>query len=428
MKNNQILDRMPKWRSTDTVWMLSLYGTAIGAGVLFLPINAAAGGLIPLLLLTILAFPMTYYAHQALCRFVLSGSKDDHGDITVVVEEKFGKKIGFFITLFYFFAIFPILLVYGVSLVNTVQSFIQNQLGYTPPPRILTSFLLISFLILIVQCGETLIVKIMSTLVYPFVTILILISLFLIPHWNLDLFRNVSLSGASQEGGSGMFLTLWLTIPVAVFAFNHSPIISSLAVAKRKEYGEQWVEPKCSQIVKYSNLMMVVTVLFFVFSCALCLSPANLLEAKQENITILSYLANHFHTPFLKFIAPIVAFVAICKSFLGHYLGAKEGFNGVVKKSLQHCFGKTVSCKILDRCALLFVYLVTWLVSSNNPSVLGMIESIGGPILAVILFILPMVAIHNLPELSKYKGKLSNIFVTIMGCIAISAVIYQFFI
>ena len=280
---------------------------------------------------------------------------------------------------------------------------------------------------MIVQCGENLIVKIMSTLVYPFVAILILISLFLIPHWNLNLFRDISLSGASQEGGNGMFLTLWLTIPVAVFAFNHSPIISSLAVTKSKEYG-RWVEPKCSQIIKYSNLMMVITVLFFVFSCALCLSPANLIEAKKANITILSYLANHFHTPFLKFIAPIVAFVAICKSFLGHYLGAKEGFNGILEKSLYHFFGKNISRKTLDRCALFFVYVVTWFVSSNNPSILGMIESIGGPVLAVILFILPMVAIHKLPELAKFKGKSSNIFITIMGCIAISAVIYQFFI
>ncbi|MDU5018498.1 MAG: HAAAP family serine/threonine permease, partial [Corynebacterium sp.] len=27
----------PKWNKEDTVWMLSLFGTAIGAGVLFLP-------------------------------------------------------------------------------------------------------------------------------------------------------------------------------------------------------------------------------------------------------------------------------------------------------------------------------------------------------------------------------------------------------
>lgn len=33
-----------KWHSEDTVWVLGLFGTAIGAGVLFLPINAGIGG------------------------------------------------------------------------------------------------------------------------------------------------------------------------------------------------------------------------------------------------------------------------------------------------------------------------------------------------------------------------------------------------
>lgn len=32
------------WRKSDTMWMLGLYGTAIGAGVLLLPINAGIGG------------------------------------------------------------------------------------------------------------------------------------------------------------------------------------------------------------------------------------------------------------------------------------------------------------------------------------------------------------------------------------------------
>jgi serine transporter len=33
-----------KWHGEDTVWVLGLFGTAIGAGVLFLPINAGIGG------------------------------------------------------------------------------------------------------------------------------------------------------------------------------------------------------------------------------------------------------------------------------------------------------------------------------------------------------------------------------------------------
>ncbi len=83
-------------------------------------------------------------------------------------------------------------------------------------------------------------------------------------------------------------MTLWLAIPVMVFSFNHSPIISSFAVAKREEYGVE-AERKCSRILAFAHIMMVLTVMFFVFSCVLSLSPADLASAKEQNISILSY-------------------------------------------------------------------------------------------------------------------------------------------
>jgi amino acid permease len=63
--------------------------------------------------------------------------------------------------------------------------------------------------------------------------------------------------------------------------------------------------------------------------------PADLAAAKAQNISILSYLANHFNAPVIAWMAPIIAIIAITKSFLGHYLGAREGFNGMVIKSLR---------------------------------------------------------------------------------------------
>ncbi|WP_392558647.1 serine/threonine transporter [Orbus mooreae] len=415
--------QMPKWRASDTTWMLSLYGTAIGAGVLFLPINAGVGGLLPMLVMLVLAFPMTFFAHRALCRFVLSGKSAD-GDITVVVEEAFGRKAGGLITILYFFAIYPILLVYSVGITNTVISFMEHQLAMTPPPRILLSFVLVGALMLIVHLGENLIVKVMSVLVFPFIAVLMVLALFLIPEWNGALFTDFSWSGSSAEGGRGLWMTLWLVIPVMVFAFNHSPIISSLAVAKRKEYGDKYAEPKCGKIIAASNVLMVVTVMFFVFSCALCLTPAELLDAKAQNISILSYLANRFNSPVIEYLGPIIAFVAMAKSFLGHYLGGKEGFNGMVNKALRSQ-GKTIGQKKLDNIAAIFMFVTAWIVATLNPSILGLIESLGGPILAIILFIMPMYAIHNLPALAKYRGKLSNIFIVIMGLIAISAAVYN---
>lgn len=410
------------WSKSDTVWMLGLYGTAIGAGVLFLPINAGAGGLLPLLIMALLAFPMTFYAHRALTRFVLSG-KNPGEDITDVVEEHFGSGAGKIITLLYFFAIYPILLMYSVAITNTVDSFIVHQLGLVSPPRALLSLLLISGMMIIVRFGEQMIVKAMSILVFPFVAVLMLLAAWLVPHWHGAALQTLSFSEATGSGN--LWMTLWLAIPVMVISFNHSPIISSFAVAKRDEYGAG-AEKRCSRILASAHLMMVVTVMFFVFSCVLSLSPADLQAAKAQNITILSYLANHFQVPMIAWLGPIVAMVAITKSFLGHYLGAREGFNGIVTKSLRSR-GKAIAPQKLNRLTTLFMLLTTWLVATLNPSILGMIETLGGPVIAAILFLMPMYAIQKVPAMRQYSGKISNLFVVIIGVLAISSVAWSLF-
>ncbi|WP_413739140.1 HAAAP family serine/threonine permease [Sodalis sp. RH21] len=408
------------WHKSDTMWMLGLYGTAIGAGVLFLPINAGIGGIIPLIIMALIAFPMTFYAHRGLCRFVLSG-KNGGEDITEVVEEHFGVGAGKLITVLYFFAIYPICLVYGVAITNTVNSFITHQLHLNAPPRAILSLILIVGLMTVVRFGKEMIVKAMSVLVFPFVAALMLLAFYLIPNWSTAIFDSATV--ASSMTGNSLMVTLWLAIPVMVFSFNHSPIISSFAVAKRQEYGVG-AEKKCSRILAYSHVMMVVTVMFFVFSCALSLSTVDLMEAKAQNISILSYLANHFNNPLIAWMAPIIATVAISKSFLGHYLGAREGLNGIMLKSLRSR-GKTASEERLNRITAIFMLLTTWLVATLNPSILGMIETLGGPIIAMLLFLMPMYAIQKVPAMKKYSGKVSNVFVVLMGLIAMSAIIYS---
>lgn len=412
-----------EWQKQDTMWMLGLYGTAIGAGVLFLPINAGLGGIWPLAIMLIIAFPMTYFSHRALTRFVLSGSSRN-GDITEVVEEHFGKLAGALITLLYFFAIYPILLIYSVGITNTTISFIEVQMGMTAPPRWLLSIILILGMMTIVHFGRDMVVKAMSILVYPFVAVLMLLALYLIPQWSGAIFEqaNTTFDAANIKG---LLLTLWLIIPTMVFSFNHSPIISSFAVSQKETYGNN-ADDKSGRILRYAHMMMVFTVMFFVFSCVLSLSPANLAEAKAQNISILSYLANHFQTPLIEYVAPVIAFVAITKSFLGHYLGASEGMQGLMIKSLRSK-GKPVHSKKLERITAIFMIVTCWIVATLNPSILGIIEMLGGPVIAMILFIMPMYAIAKVPAMKKYRGHMSNIFVVMMGLIAISAILYTLF-
>jgi len=412
---------MAKEGKQDILWIFGLYGTAIGAGTLFLPIDAGLHGLMPLVIITILAFPMTYYSHLALCQFVLSGASSKK-DITAVVNEHFGTIFGHLLTFLYFFSIYPILLMYSVAITNTTESFITHQLGLPAPPRALLALILISGLMVIIRFGQQSIVKFMSCLVYPFVATLMFLAIHLIPHWNGSMFHQAP---SIQQGSHHPLMTLWLVIPVMVFSFNHSPIISSFAVSQKQRFGIH-ADKKCARILKISHILMVCTVMFFVFSCVFSLSPQDLILAKQENISILSYLANHFHTSFIAWVAPIIAFVAVAKSFLGHYLGASEGLAGLVN-NYARARSKTCCSKILKNSIEGFIVVTCCITATLNPNILKMIESLGGPVIAMILFLMPMYAMAKVPAMKKYKNPLIHGFITIMGIIAISAIVYGLF-
>lgn len=405
----------PTWKKEDTLWVLSLYGTAIGVGTLFLPINAGLHGIWPLVVMLLLAFPMTYLPHRAFCRIILSGSSNQ-SDITDVVEEHFGALFGRILTALYFLSIYPVILMYSVAITNTTQSFMENQLGTHAPPRVLLSILLILGLMAIVRLGKDFTIKALSFLVYPFAISLLLLSLYLIPFWNGAIFEQTTTSD------TGFIKTLWLMIPLMVFSFNHSSIISSFAVSQKQQYGAL-VDIKSTTIMKYSHILMLISVMFFVFSCVFSLSTEDLLQAKQQNISILSYLANHFQKPIIAYVAPIIAFIAIAKSFLGHYLGAKEGLSGILVKSLKH-YGKSIHDKRLQGFIEIFMIITCWVVATLNPNILTMIEVLVGPVIALLLFIMPVYAIAKVPSLKQYRHLMSDVFVVLVGIVAISAIVY----
>ncbi|MGI2179858.1 aromatic amino acid transport family protein [Shewanella frigidimarina] len=397
----------------DFTWCLSLFGTAVGAGVLFLPIKAGAGGFWPLVILALIAAPMTWFAHKSLARFVLSSTKPE-SNITDTVEEHFGKTGANLISFAYFFAIFPIVLIYGVGITNTVDSFMVNQMGIASIPRWILSGGLILAMTAGVVFGRELMLKVTSILVYPLVFLLLALSIYLIPDWN------TSMMEVSPEWSS-MPSIIWLSIPLIVFSFNHSPIISQFTKEQRRKYGQNAVG-KTDAITGGAALMLMGFVMFFVFSVVLSLSPEQLLLAKEQNISILSYLANEHKSPMISLMGPIVAFTAITSSYFGHFLGAHEGLVGVIKCRT------TASVNIIEKASLAFIVLSTWVVAIVNPSILGMIEAVGAPMIAAILFLMPVFAMHKVPAMAKYKTSLPvQMFTVICGLAAISSVLYDIF-
>ncbi len=398
------------WTYQDITWALSLFGTAVGAGVLFLPIKAGAGGFWPLVMLALIAAPMTWLAHKGLARFVLT-AKNPEADITDTVEEHFGKSGANLITFAYFFAIYPIVLIYGVGITNTADSFMVNQLGMASIPRWLLSGGLITLMTLGVVFGKELMLKATSAMVYPLVFVLLALSVYLVPDWNM------SMASVSPEWSS-MPATVWLAIPIIVFSFNHSPIVSQFAKEQRRLHGDN-ASKKTDMITGGAAGMLMVFVMFFVFSVVLSLSPEQLAEAEAQNISVLSYLANVHESPLISILGPMIAFAAITSSYFGHFLGAHEGMVGLAKSRTE------MPVKKIEKVSLGFIVLTTWIVAIINPSILGMIEDIGAPMIAAILFIMPVFAMHKVPAMAKYRTSLpAQVFTAACGVAAISSVIY----
>ncbi|EGQ8020477.1 aromatic amino acid transport family protein [Vibrio vulnificus] len=399
-----------KFTYKDFTWCLSLFGTAVGAGVLFLPIKAGAGGFWPLVMLALLAAPMTWFAHKSLARFVLS-AKNPEADITDTVEEHFGKTGANLITFAYFFAIYPIVLIYGVGITNTVDSFLVNQMGMESIPRPLLSGALILAMTAGVVFGKELMLKATSAMVYPLVFVLLALSVYLIPDWNTSMMQ-------VAPDWSSMPVVVWLAIPIIVFSFNHSPIISQFSKEQRLQHGDKAVQ-KTDAITGGAAMMLMGFVMFFVFSVVLSMSPEQLASAKEQNISVLSYLANVHESPLISYLGPLVAFAAITSSYFGHFLGAHEGLVGLIKSRSNSPISK------IEKASLLFIVITTWIVAIVNPSILGMIETMGAPMIAAILFLMPVFAMQKVPAMAKYKTSAAvQIFTVICGLASITSVIY----
>ena len=349
----------------DLRWMMSLFGTAVGAGILFLPIKAGVAGIYPVFVMALLAFPMTYLSHLGLARFC-AGQK---GDISDVSEHYFGFKIGFIITILYFFAFFPACIMYGVGITNTTISFLNNQMGLENINRLVVVLVLISALMLVMVFHEDLVIRICE----------------------------------------------------------YTPAISTFSQSMERHYGKAHQDEKSRRILFCNAGLLLFFTMFFVFSCVMSLSPADLALAKEQNIPIVSYFANKLNNPLMGILAPLIAVLAISTSFFGHYFGAKEGLNGIIFKLCKITHERPPNKRKIAFFSGLGFYLLMLVSSYLNPSILGIIDTLTGPVIAMILFLLPVLGFYKIKRLRKYRNTLADIFIALFGVLTIATVLFNIF-
>ena len=401
-------------------WAITLFGTAVGAGILFLPIDAGSFGILPLIFISLLALPMVFMSHRTYSRIV-SASPVKGLDVLQVVTALSGRTRGLMTGLMYWLSIYPIVLIYGVSITNTMDSFLVNQLGGPQLPRWVLAALCVGVLTGAYAMGKKATLAFANILVYPLIIALAAVSIYLIPQWDLASFR-------SYQSDTPTWQALLLILPVFVFSFSHMPAISQAALDAQKRFDgdEKATEKLVSKIEAISAIMLVGFTMFFVWSCSLALGADGMDAAREANIPVLSYLANETHAPFLAVLSPIVALCAIASSYFGHVMGAEEGTTYLVRAVAPE-FANRVSPKAMRWGIYVFVFVTTVIAAVVNPSILDLISVVGGVFITFLVYIVPMLLFRNAKAFRRFANKPETIFVFVLGVIIMGVAIWQMF-
>lgn len=391
------------WRWQDNIWALGLYGTAVGAGTLFLPVEIGTRGPVIFLIMLLLGLPLSLLPHLLLCGVYMREEETATGTLPIFGSffSGRGEKL---MTLFYCVTFFPVTLVYGVALVNAIDNFLTEHLHFTGISRGPLSFIVVAALYVVLSKGRDKVVATMSALALPFAASVLLIGVSLIPDWHLSNFTS-AITEVKSTPLSTTMKGIWLTLPLITFSFCCAPMVSPLTSYYREKRAEG--ESKALFVIRVAYVAIFTSIIFFVLSCVLSIPHDSFVQAKAQNLNVLSVMKGNGDFSLIYYLAP---FIGMTKSFLGVGLSVAETF-GQLAASVS---GKKAATS--KRVASLVLFLLTFGIVYANPDVINLIETFCGPLIAVILFLIPAYLIYTRAALAQLRGV--TVFLVVLGGLA----------
>ncbi|AJC48772.1 serine permease [Allofrancisella guangzhouensis] len=409
--------KKPNYTNTvkiDVQWVFTLFGTAIGAGLLYLPIQAGDSGFWALVTVLVFAFPLTYYSHKNMANIVISS---DDGGITEVFTHNLGKLFGLICVILYFFAIFLNMPMYSIGLNSELGNFLlyYNITDSNLSQSIWFSFFILSILLVIVSLGINIILKFMQFIVLFLIILVVALSVYIIPYWNGKFITESSFNLVSYIKG------VLMVLPILILSMNHSPVISSLVIFYRENIKLKHEDEKAKvyKILKINSLILFLFVLLFVTSCLLSTTVSDLHRANINNLSIVTLIQEQHHSALLNILAPMIVFTAIISSFIGCYIGSKEALKYLFRYLFKNICNIQIKDSLINILCIAIIFLVLWICTICNLSILHIIGILVAPTVAFLLYILPVIIIYKNIKCKEYRKVILDSLLVIIGSIII---------
>lgn len=394
-------------------WIMAMFGTALGAGILFLPITAGLSGIIVLLVVMAISLPTVYFAHRNIG--VMLSEASGKVDYTGAVNEFLGARAGHWINILFFITLFLLLIVYSSGLNDDMGEFMVDT-GLTPRDLSQSLFLSLSILLvlfLMIRIGEKIMLRFMGMITFLLAGLLLAVSIYLIPRWDLAVLAALYGPRVSSEH----FLLL---LPIFMLSFSYYPAMSSMVITfKEKGFTTKEVMYRSNQVVLFSLILLFFFVTFFMISCILALDPSSLEMAVEKNLSVLTVLAEGSASSPLAYAGPLISQLALITSFVGTFLGTRESARELLKGTRESAINKPHGLfRIIafDDLMLIAFMLVIWLVTILHLPILDILGEMVAPPIAFFLCILPVWITYRTERLRGFRRP-ALIFTFCVGCL-----------
>lgn len=213
-----------RFDSTDWGWVIMSIGMAIGAGIVFLPVQVGLMGLWVFLLSAVIGYP-AMYMFQRLFINTLATSPECK-DYPSVISGYLGKNWGVLLGALYFVMLVIWVFVYSTAITNDSASFLQS-FGVTQQLLSENPFyglVLICALVALASRGENLLFKISTFMVLTKISVVAVLGLMMVSKWDA---ANITAMPASGDWLKDAIVMLPFTLTSILFIQSLSPMVIS---------------------------------------------------------------------------------------------------------------------------------------------------------------------------------------------------------
>ncbi|WP_145566712.1 SLC5/6 family protein [Yersinia aleksiciae] len=403
-----------KFDSTDFGWVIMSIGMAIGAGIVFLPVQVGLMGLWVFLLSSIIGYP-AMYLFQRLFINTLAESPECK-DYPSVISGYLGKNWGIVLGALYFIMLVIWMFVYSTAITNDSASYLQT-FGVTEgllSDNPFYGLVLICVLVAISSRGEKLLFKLSSFMVITKLLVVAALGVSMVGMWHL---YNVGMLPPAGLLIKNAIITLPFTLTSILFIQTLSPMVISY---RAKEKSLEVARHKALRAMNIAFGILFCTVFFYAVSFTLAMGHDEAVKAYEQNISALAIAAKFFPGGWATVVSVILNIFAVMTAFFGVYLGFREATQGIVLNILRRMMPvENINERWVQNGIMVFAVLLAWGAIILNAPVLSF-TSICSPIFGMVGCLIPAYLVYKVPALHKYKGlSLTIIIITgVLLCIS----------